>query len=119
VGFFIAGYLVLLGVFPVVGGVLSLIPNSVLGGATIIMFGTVAAAGVKIIASSPIDRRAMLIMAISFGLGLGVIFAPRALDVLVQHGMPGVMREIFKSAITTGGLTAILCNIVLPRTASE
>ncbi|MCP4687189.1 MAG: purine permease, partial [Desulfobacterales bacterium] len=46
VGFFIAGYLVLLGVFPVVGGVLSLIPNSVLGGATIIMFGTVAAAGV-------------------------------------------------------------------------
>ncbi len=115
VGYFIALFLVLLGVFPVVGGFLSLIPNSVLGGATIIMFGTVAAAGIRIIASNAIDRRAMLIMAISFGMGLGVMFAPRALDVLVQQGMPNVMKEIFKSAITTGGLTAILCNIALPR----
>ena len=42
VGYFIAGALVLLGLFPVVGKVFSLIPDPVLGGATLLMFGTVA-----------------------------------------------------------------------------
>ncbi len=79
VGFFIALLLVIVGMFPVAGGIFSIIPNSVLGGATIIMFGTVAAAGIKIIASSVINRRGMLIMAISLGLGLGVVFVPQIL----------------------------------------
>ena len=111
VGFWIAGMLVLLGLFPIVGGLFSIIPNSVLGGATIIMFGTVAAAGIRIIASSDIDRRGVLIMAISFGLGLGVAFRPELLGIF-----PSTVKQIFGSAITTGGLTAILLNIVLPRT---
>ena len=111
VGFWIAGMLVLLGLFPIVGGLFSIIPNSVLGGATIIMFGTVAASGIRIIASSDIDRRGVLIMAISFGLGLGVAFRPELLGIF-----PSTVKQIFGSAITTGGLTAILLNIVLPRT---
>ena len=99
-----------MGVFPVVGGLFSIIPNSVLGGATILMFGTVAAAGIKIIASNVINRRGMIIMAISLGLGLGVIFVPQVLS----H-FPKLAQAIFGSAITTGGLTAILLNIILPR----
>ena len=110
VGYFIALFLVIVGIFPVIGGVFSIIPNSVLGGATIIMFGTVAAAGIKIIASSVINRRGMLIMAISLGTGLGVVFVPQ----ILSH-FPGIIQKIFGSAITTGGLTAILLNIVLPR----
>ena len=110
VGYWIAGLLVLFGLFPVVGGVFSLIPNSVLGGATIIMFGTVAASGIRIIASSIIDRRGVIIMAISFGLGMGVSFRPEVLS----HA-PYIIQQIFGSAITTGGLTAIFLNIVLPR----
>ena len=110
VGFWIAGLLVLFGLFPVVGGVFSLIPNSVLGGATIIMFGTVAASGIRIIASNIIDRRGVIIMAISFGLGMGVAFRPEVLS----HA-PYIIKQIFGSAITTGGLTAIFLNIVLPR----
>jgi xanthine permease XanP len=110
VGYFIALFLVIAGVFPVVGGIFSVIPNSVLGGATILMFGTVAAAGIKIIASSVINRRGMIIMAISLGLGLGVVFVPQFLS----H-FPELARAIFGSAVTTGGLTAILLNIVLPR----
>jgi xanthine permease XanP len=114
VGFWIAGLLVLFGLFPVVGGLFSVIPNSVLGGATIIMFGTVAASGIKIIASSIINRRGVLIMAISFGLGMGVAFRPE----IISH-FPPILQQIFGSAITTGGLSAILLNIVLPRSYSK
>jgi xanthine permease XanP len=114
IGFFVAGLLVLFGVFPVIGGLFSIIPPPVLGGATIIMFGTVAASGIKLIASSIINRRGILIMAISFGLGLGVMVMP---DVL-QH-FPEVVKSIFGSPITTGGISAIVLNIVLPRTYSE
>ena len=114
VGYWISGLLVVFGVFPIIGGVFSIIPNSVLGGATIIMFGTVAAAGIKIIASNVIDRRGMLIMAISLGLGLGVSFRPE----ILSH-MPYIVKQIFGSAITTGGLTAIFLNIFLPRSLKE
>ncbi len=110
VGIYIAGFLVLLGLFPVIGGIFQQMPKPVLGGATIIMFGTVAAAGIKIIASQPIDRRAMMIMAISFGLGLGVQLVPAFLN-----QMPVIIQRVFGSPITTGGLVAIVSNIVLPR----
>lgn len=114
VGFWIAGLLVLFGLFPIVGGLFSIIPNAVLGGATIIMFGTVAAAGIRIIASSIIDRRGLLIMAISLGLGLGVAFRPEILGIF-----PSIIKQIFGSAITTGGLAAIFLNIILPQSLKD
>ena len=105
VGYFIAGALALLGLFPVVGQLFSLIPDAVLGGATLLMFGTVAAAGIRIIAAPEITRKAVLVMAISFAMGLSVELVPGILD-----KMPDVIRNIFSSGITTGGLTAILAN---------
>ncbi len=114
VGFWISGLLVIFGLFPIVGGLFSIIPNAVLGGATIIMFGTVAASGIRIIASSIIDRRGVLIMAISLGLGLGVAFRPEILGIF-----PQIIKQIFGSAITTGGLTAIFLNVVLPQSLRQ
>ncbi|MCR5076915.1 MAG: purine permease [Prevotella sp.] len=108
VGYFIAAALVLLGLFPVVGQLFSLIPDAVLGGATLLMFGTVAAAGIRIIASTEITRKAVLVMAISFAMGLSVELVPGILD-----KMPDVIRNIFSSGITTGGLTAILANALI------
>ena len=105
VGYFIASALVLLGLFPIVGQLFSLIPDCVLGGATLLMFGTVAAAGIRIIAATEINRKAVLVMAISFAMGLSVELVP---DILTQ--MPDVIKNIFSSGITTGGLTAILAN---------
>ena len=105
VGYFIAGALVLLGLFPVVGQLFSLIPDSVLGGATLLMFGTVAAAGIRIIAATEISRKAVLVMAVSFATGLSVELVPGILD-----QMPELVKSIFASGITTGGLTAILAN---------
>ena len=108
VGYFIAGMLVLLGLFPVVGIVFSLMPDSVLGGATLLMFGTVAAAGIRIISAQRIGRKATLVLAVSLSLGLGVELVP---DIL--NAVPESVRGIFASGITTGGLTAILANLFI------
>ena len=108
VGYFIALFLVLLGFFPIIGVIFSFMPDPVLGGATLLMFGTVASAGVKIIASQKIDRKATLIIAISFSMGLGVELYP---EILSQF--PETIKNIFSSGITTGGLAAIISNIVI------
>lgn len=108
VGYFIAGMLVLLGLFPAVGLVFSLMPEPVLGGATLLMFGTVAAAGIRIISSQTINRKATLVMALSFSFGLSVELVPEILGQL-----PETLRNIFSSGITTGGLTAIIANALI------
>lgn len=108
VGFFIAVMLVLLGLFPIVGLVFSLMPDPVLGGATLLMFGTVAAAGIRIIASQNINRKATLVIAISFSFGLSVELVPEILSQL-----PETLRNIFSSGITTGGVIAILANALI------
>lgn len=108
VGYYIAGMLVLLGLFPVVGVVFSLMPDPVLGGATLLMFGTVAAAGIRIIASQEINRKATLVLAVSLSLGLGVELMP---DIL--NTAPEAVKGIFSSGITTGGLAAIIANVLI------
>ena len=108
VGYYIAGFLILLGLFPAVGLVFSLMPEPVLGGATLLMFGTVASAGIRIIAAQTIDRKATLVMALSFSLGLSVELVPEILSQL-----PETVRNIFSSGITTGGVTAILANALI------
>ena len=108
VGYYIAGMLVLLGLFPIVGVVFSLMPDPVLGGATLLMFGTVAAAGIRIIASQHINRKATLVLAASLSLGLGVELMP---DIL--NAVPDAVKGIFSSGITTGGLVAILSNLLI------
>jgi len=110
VGFFIAGFLALFGLFPIVGGLFSIIPASVIGGAMIVMAGTIAASGIRIIATSTINRRGVLIIAISLGLGMGVVLVPEILSIFNPF-----WKSLFASPITTGGLTAIFLNIVLPR----
>lgn len=108
VGYFIALFLVILGFFPIVGVVFSFMPEPVLGGATLLMFGTVASAGIKIIASQPLDRKAILVIAISFSMGLGVELYPA-----IFNQFPETIKNIFSSGITTGGLAAIVANMVI------
>ncbi len=108
VGRFVGGMLMILGLFPIVGGVVEAMPPAVLGGATIIMFGTVAAAGIRILSSVDLDRRASTIVALSLGLGLGVTFVPG-----IMQGMPALIKDTFSSGIATGGICALVLNAVL------
>lgn len=109
VALYIAAILVLLGLFPMVGAVLQLMPKPVLGGATLIMFGTVAVAGIKILTEAGLHRRNMLIVSISLGLGLGVAAVPEALA-----QMPEMLRNILGSPIAIGAFSAIALNVFLP-----
>jgi xanthine permease XanP len=109
IGTLVGGLLIVLGLFPVVGDFVEAIPPAVLGGATLIMFGTVAVAGIKILSGVRMDRRSSTIAAVSLGLGLGVTFVPETLG-----AMPAVIRDLFSSGIATGGMCALLLNALLP-----
>jgi len=109
VGYFISGIFVLLGLIPIFAGIIQAVPKPVLGGATILMFGTVAAAGIKLLSCVNLTRRNSLIIAMSLGLGLGVTFSP---DILEQ--LPPLLKNIFSSGIATGGITALVLNLFIP-----
>ncbi|PSB56712.1 uracil-xanthine permease family protein [Chamaesiphon polymorphus] len=114
VGFFVSGILVLLGLLPIVSGAFQSIPQPVLGGATTVMFGSIAVAGVKIIASEELDRRSTIIIAVSLALGLGVVFVPE-----LFNNQPALIKNMFASATSTGGLTAILLSWLLPQPSTS
>ena len=109
IGTFVGAMLIILGLFPAVGGLVQAMPQSILGGATIIMYGTVAAAGIRILSSIDLDRRASTIIAVSIGLGLGVTFVPE-----IMNGMPPIIKDTFSSGIATGGICALILNAVMP-----
>lgn len=109
IGVWIALFLVVLGLFPSVAGVIQAVPEPVLGGAAMVMFGAVAAAGINILASVALDRRALLIIAVSLALGLGVSQVP---EFLVH--MPAAIRNVLESGVATGGICAVLLNWFLP-----
>ena len=109
VGYFISAIFVILGLFPIVAGVFQALPQPVLGGATIVMFGTVAVAGIKILSCVNLTKRNSIILAVSLGLGLGVTFVPEILD-----ASPALIKSLFASGISTGGITALLLNLILP-----
>ena len=111
VGLWIAALLILLGLFPAVAAVIQAVPQAVLGGAVMVMFGAVAASGINILAGVHLDRRALLIIAISLALGLGVAQVPQ----ILEH-LPELFRNIFSSGVATGGIAALLLNIILPET---
>ncbi|WP_430883552.1 nucleobase:cation symporter-2 family protein [Fusibacter sp. JL216-2] len=106
--------LMLLGIFPKIGALIAIMPNPVLGGAGIIMFGMVAAAGIKTLKNVPLNNRNLLILAISIGIGLGVTFRP---DIL--QNLPEWIKSLFSSGISAGTITALLLNIVLKEEYEE
>jgi xanthine permease len=114
VGFWVAGLLSVFGLFPLVGRWVAIMPGPVLGGVTLLLFGLVAAAGIRILQQAGLGHREMVIIAVSIGIGVGVQAVPEVLEPL-----PATAQMIFRSAITAGGLAAIVLNAVLPRHAAE
>ncbi|ACA45398.1 purine permease [Clostridium botulinum] len=100
--------LVILGLFPKFAALINIMPQPVLGGVGIVMFGTVAAAGIQTLSSVKLNNRNMLIIATSIGLGLGVTFRP---EFIAQ--LPESLKMIFSSGISTGTIVALLLNVIL------
>lgn len=100
--------LVMLGLFPKFAALINIMPQPVLGGVGIVMFGTVAASGIQTLSRVKLTNRNLLIIATSIGLGLGVTFRP---DFVGQ--LPEGLKMIFASGISTGTITALVLNIIL------
>ena len=100
--------LVCLGLFPKLAGVINGIPQPVLGGVGLVMFGMVAAAGIKTLSRVELTDRNLLIIATSMALGLGVTFRP---DFIGQ--LPEALQMIFSSGISTGTIVALILNLLL------
>ncbi len=102
--------LVALGVVPKVAALFASIPPAVIGGGGLIMFSMIFASGLAIIHRNvPMNRRTMVILAVAIGLGLGVELRP---DVL-QH-FPESVRTFFGTGLVTGGLAALVLNLIFP-----
>ena len=106
--------LVILGLFPKFATLINTIPQPVLGGVGIVMFGTVAASGIKTLSKVEINDRNLLIIATSIGLGLGVTFRPEFINQL-----PEGLQMVFSSGISTGTIVALLLNIILVEDKKE
>ena len=100
-------FLVILGLLPVMGRVIAAVPTAVLGGAGIVLFGTVAASGIRTL--SKVDYRNnmnLIIVATSIGFGMIPIAAPTFYD----H-FPSWFATIFHSGISSSAIMAILLNL--------
>lgn len=109
------GIMVILGLLPKLAAVTTVIPSAVLGGAMIVMFGSVAVSGFNILSGVDLrQERNLLIIACSIAIGVGSATVPQMFDQL-----PDFAKMLLQSGIVTGSLTAILLNLLLPEMKSE
>jgi NCS2 family nucleobase:cation symporter-2 len=106
-------FLIVCGLVPKIGAIISTVPIEVLGGGVIVMFGMVAAAGVSMLSDVDWNRRNMVIFAIALSLGLGLQLEPGAL----QH-LPGTVKILATSGILPAAVIAIVLNLILPEELS-
>jgi len=102
-------FLIICGLIPKVGAIISTIPIEVLGGGVIVMFGMVVAAGVSMLADVNWNRRNMVIFAIAISIGLGLQLEPGAL----QH-LPRTGQVLLSSGLLPAAFIAIILNLALP-----
>ena len=106
-----AVFLVLAGLSPKLAAVISIMPQSVLGGAAVMMFASIAVSGIKLLTKHGITNRVVTIVSIAMGLGYGLGATAGALT-----GLPQGVQLIFGgSGIVPAAILAIVLNIVIPK----
>ncbi len=114
VGYAVAVILLLLGFIPKIGALVSVMPNPVLGGATLALFGMVATSGIRIITKKGLTDRKLFILSIALSFGLGINYMPEIVDQL-----PDLLSTVLESGVTVGALLAIGLNLLLPGSSME
>ncbi|MEG0313627.1 MAG: nucleobase:cation symporter-2 family protein, partial [Carnobacterium sp.] len=106
--YFSAGFLILLGLLPKIGAVATIIPDPVLGGAMLVMFGMVATQGIRMLAHVDFTNESnLLVVAMSVGLGLGVTVVPE-----LFAGLPETVQLFTSNGIVVASLTSIILNVL-------
>lgn len=99
------------GVFPVIGYALTTIPQAVLGGCTIMMFGSILFAGFGMMARSGFSQRNMIIVSLSLSVGLGFTQATGMFNIF-----PEIVRTVFaENCVAVVFLLAVMLNLLLPK----
>ncbi|MGV9247530.1 nucleobase:cation symporter-2 family protein [Streptomyces sp. NPDC003710] len=102
------GFLVLMGLCPMAASLIAVVPRPVLGGAGVVLFGSVAASGIRTLARAGLEKDTnVLIVAVSLAVGIIPITAPH-----FYHAFPRTARIVLDSGISTGCLAAVLLNLV-------
>jgi len=105
------GILVVLGLLPKLAALTTVIPDAVPGGAMIVMFGSVAASGMSILAKVDLQKgNNLIIVACSIAVGLGSATVPEMFEQL-----PQTAKMLLQNGIVSGSITAILLNIILSK----
>ena len=106
-----AGILILAGIFPAFGAILATLPEAVLGGCTIVMFGNIVISGLQMIGSCGFTQRNITIAALSLSIGLGFTQVPEMFNIF-----PDIIRTIFaENCVAVVFLTAIIMNLIMPK----
>lgn len=110
-----AGIMILAGIFPAVGAVLATLPEAVLGGCTIMMFGNIVVSGLQMIGSCGYTQRNITIAALSLSVGLGFTQVPEMFNIF-----PDIVRTVFaENCVAVVFVTAIIMNLIVPKEKSK
>lgn len=108
--YYAAVILILIGLLPKFGALATIIPTSVLGGAMIVLFGTIGIQGTTILRTVDFGKeRNLMIAAISIGAGIGVTVYPQ-----IFQQLPELIRLVIENAVVVKSVLAVFLNIVLP-----
>lgn len=108
--YYAAVILILIGLLPKFGALATIIPTSVLGGAMIVLFGTIGIQGTTILRTVDFGKeRNLMIAAISIGAGIGVTVYPQ-----IFQQLPELIRLVIENAVVVTSVLAVFLNIVLP-----
>ena len=103
--------LILCGLIPKLGALISIMPQSVLGGAAVMMFSSIVVSGIQLVTKEPLTQRNLTIISVSLGVGYGMGATPAILNAL-----PDLAKLIFGgSGIVPAAMVAIFLNIILPK----
>lgn len=106
-----AVFLVLCGLLPKLASIVSIMPQSVLGGAAVIMFSSIVMSGIQLITKEPLTPRSMSIVSVALGLGYGL-----GANSAVLSGLPQWIQLVFGgSGIVPAAFVAIIMNVLLPK----
>lgn len=110
-----AAIMILAGIFPAVGVILTSIPQAVLGGCTIMMFGAIMFAGFNMIAKCGFGQRNLLIVSLSLSIGLGFTSVSEIFNIF-----PDIVKTVFAdNCVAVVFLLALILNLILPKESEE
>ena len=108
-----AACMIIAGLLPPVGNFFASLPESVLGGCTIMMFGTILTSGMQMVAKAGFNQRNITIAALSLSIGIGFTTAS---EIGLWHAFPEVVQSVFAAnVVAVVFVTSIILNLVLPK----